>query len=155
MDRLWQDVRFAARSLSRAPGLTAVAIFTLAFGIGANTAVFSLVNTVLIRPLPYVDPDRLVMLFETRKGYDHGNVSTHEFVAWSKENRSFDRVAMFSYSSFTLTGRGEPLTVNARIVTADFFGVLGQRPLLGRIFRSGNDQPGAPQQVILSHSLLI
>ena len=64
MDRLWQDVRFAARSLSRAPALTAVAIFTLAFGIGANTAVFSLVNTVLIRPLPYVDPQRLVMLFE-------------------------------------------------------------------------------------------
>ena len=82
MDRLWQDVRFAARSLSRAPALTVVAIFTLAFGIGANTAVFSLVNTVLICPLPYVDPDRLVMLFETRRGDEHGNVSPHEYVAW-------------------------------------------------------------------------
>lgn len=153
MDRLWQDVRFAARSLSRAPALTAVAIFTLAFGIGANTAVFSLVNTVLIRPLPYVDPQRLLMLFETRRGYDHGNVSPHEFVAWSRESRSFERMAMFSYSSFTLSGRGEPVTVSARVVTADFFSVLGQSPILGRAFQAGDDQPGAPHQVILSHAL--
>src|SRR4029079_10266239 len=97
MDRLWQDVRFAARSLSRAPALTVVAIFTLAFGIGANTAVFSLVNTVLIRPLPYADPDRLVMVGETLRGDDHRNVSPHEYVAWARENRSFDQLAMFSY----------------------------------------------------------
>ena len=155
MDRLWQDMRFAARSLSRAPGLTAVAILTLAFGIGANTAVFSLVNTVLIRPLPYVDPDRLVMIFEKRRDYDHGNVSPHEFIAWSRESRSFDRMAMFNYSTFTLSGRGEPLTVSARLVTADFFGVLGQRPILGRAFQAGDDQPNAPHQVILSHSLWV
>src|SRR4029079_16841346 len=117
MDRLWQDVRFAARSLSRAPALTVVAIFTLAFGIGANTAVFSLVNTVLIRPLPYVDPQRLVMLFETRHGMDHGNAAPQQFLAWRLESRSFDSMAMFTYSGFTLTGRGEPLTVSARTVT--------------------------------------
>jgi len=153
MDRLWQDVRFAARSLSRAPALTVVAIFTLAFGIGANTAVFSLVNTVLIRPLPYVDPDRLVMVGETLRGDDHRNVSPHEYVAWARENRSFDQLAMFSYGSLTLSGRGEPSVVSSRVVTANFFDVLGQRPLLGRAFQAGDDQPGAPQQVILSHSL--
>jgi putative ABC transport system permease protein len=155
MDRLWLDIRFAARSLSRAPALTAVAIFTLAFGIGANTAVFSLVNTVLIRPLPYVDPARLVMLFETRRDSDHGNVSPHEYIAWARENRSFDHLAMFSYSSFTLSERGEPLTVSARIVTSNFFDVLGQRPILGRAFQTGDDQPGAPKQIILSHSIWI
>src|SRR4029077_19434440 len=98
MGRLWPGVRFPRRRPSRAPAPTAVAIFTLAFGIGANTAVFSLVNTVLIRPLPYVEPQRLVMLFETRHGMDQGNVSPHEFLAWSRESRSFDRMAMFTYS---------------------------------------------------------
>jgi putative ABC transport system permease protein len=97
MDRLWQDLRFATRTLTRSPALTAVAILTLALGIGANSAVFSLVNAVLIRPLPFVDPDRLVMVFEKAHGFDHGNVSGHEFVAWRRQNRSFERMAMFSY----------------------------------------------------------
>jgi hypothetical protein len=153
MDRLWLDVRFAARSLSRAPALAAVAIFTLAFGIGANTAVFSLVNTVLIRPLPFVDPDRLVMVTETLRGDQSRNVSPHEYVAWSRENRAFEQMTMFSYGSFTLSGRGEPTVVSSRIVTANFFDVLGQRPILGRAFQVGDDQPGAPRQVILSHGL--
>jgi putative ABC transport system permease protein len=153
MDRLWQDLRFATRTLTRSPALTAVAILTLALGIGANSAVFSLVNAVLIRPLPFVDPDRLVMVFEKAHGSDHGNVSGHEFVAWQRQSRSFDRMAMFSYVAFTLTGRGEPVTVSAQSVTADFFGVLGQRPLLGRSFQSGDDQPDAPSIVILGHAL--
>src|SRR6266571_2029843 len=101
MDRLSQDLRFAVRTLLRAPGLTIVAIATLALAIGANSAVFSLVNTVLLRPLPFADPDRLVILFERNRATDHGNVSAHEFVAWRRDARSFDRMAMYSYSGFT------------------------------------------------------
>ena len=96
MDGLRQDLRFALRTLARTPGFAAVAILTLAFGIGANSAVFSLVNTVLIRPLPFVEPDRLVMIFERANGFDHGNVSGHEFVAWRDESHSFDGLTLMS-----------------------------------------------------------
>lgn len=153
MDHLRQDVKFALRTLSRAPMLTAIAIATLALAIGANSAVFSLVNTVLIRPLPYVDPDRLVIVFENAHGSDHGNVSGHEYVAWRDQNRSFDALTLFNYAGFTLTGRGEPLSVNAQNVTAQFFDVMRQRPLLGRVFQKGDDRPGAPRVAILSHSI--
>jgi putative ABC transport system permease protein len=155
MDHLWQDLRFATRTLMRSPALTTVAILTLALGIGANSSVFSLVDAVLFRPLPFVDPDRLVMIYEKAHGFDHGNVSGHEFVAWRKQNRSFDRMAMYSYAGLTLTGHGEPLTVNAQSVTADFFDVLRQRPVLGRAFQTGDDQPDAPPTVVLAHSLWI
>jgi putative ABC transport system permease protein len=153
MDRLWQDLRFAVRTLLRTPGLAIVAIATLALGIGANTAVFSLVNTVLLRPLPFADPDRLVMLFERSRATDHGSVSAHEFVAWRRDARSFDAMAMYAYSGFTLTGRGEPITVSARVVTADFFNVLGQRPILGRTFGPLDDAPEAPRLVVLGHAV--
>src|SRR3954462_9273229 len=116
MDQLWQDIRFAVRSLARARGFTVVAILTLAFGIGANTAVFSLVNAVLIRPLPFADPDRLVMLFEERTGDPGRNVSGHEFVAWRERSHSFERMATFSYAGFTLTSAGEPTTITAQTV---------------------------------------
>ena len=147
------DLRFAARTLLRSPALTAVAIATLALGIGANCAVFALVNSVLLRPLPYADPNRLVMVFERAQGFDHGNVSGHEFVAWRDQNRSFDHLAMLAYAGFTLTGRGEPLTVSARSVSADFFAVVGQRPLIGRLFQPGDDQPGAARLVVLGNAL--
>src|SRR6187455_220562 len=121
MDQLWQDVRFAARSLSRARGLSLVAVLTFALGIGANTAVFSLVNAVLIRPLPFADPDKLVMVSEQRANGEKHNVSGHEFVAWRAGTTSFERMAMYSYAGFTLTGVGEPTTVTAQTVTAEFF----------------------------------
>jgi putative ABC transport system permease protein len=153
MQRLWQDVHFAIRSLRRAAGLTAIAVATLAIGIGANSVVFSLVNTVLLRPLPFADPDRLVFLFERDRGTDHGNVSAHEFVAWRRDAHSFDGMAMFTYAGFTLTGRGEAVSVSARTVTANFFDVLGQRPILGRTFKPGDDAPGSAPLVVLGHSL--
>src|SRR5215468_2169452 len=121
MDRLWQDIRFAVRTLARAPGLTIVAVLTLAFGIGANSAVFSLINTVLIRPLPFHEPDRLALVFEMRDAYGRANVSAHEYIAWRDQNRSFDGLAMFNYSGRTLTGHGDPVTLVAEAVTANFF----------------------------------
>ena len=153
MQRLWQDIRFSARTLWRTPALSATAIATLALGIGANSVVFSLVNTVLLRPLPFAEPDRLYFLFEKSRGAEHGDISAHEFVAWQRDTRSFDGVAMFAYGGDTLSGRGEALSVNERIVTANFFDVLGQRPMFGRVFKAGEDAPGAPPLVVLGHSL--
>jgi putative ABC transport system permease protein len=147
------DIRFAIRSLARAPGLTVVAILTLALGIGANSAVFSLVDAVLIRPLPFVQPDRLVVLYEMREGFGRANVSAHEYVAWREQNRSFDGLAMYNYRGSTLTGAGEPAQLKAQTVTANFFDVLGGRPIVGRTFRPGEDQPGAAPVVLLGRSV--
>ena len=152
MRRFWQDIRFAVRTLARTPALTATAVVTLALGIGANSVVFALINTVLLRPLPFGDPDRLYFLFEKARGTEHGDVSAHEYVAWRRAH-AFDGMAMFSYAGFTLTGRGEPTPVSARTVTANFFDVLGQRPFLGREFKPGDDGPGAAPVVILGHAL--
>src|SRR3954468_4125966 len=153
MEQLSQDLRFAARTLARAPGLTIVAVLTLAFGIGANSAVFSLVNTVLLRPLPFTDPSRLALVFEMRDGYGRANLSAHEYMALREENRSFEGLAMFNYSGRTLTGRGDPIALSAQTVTANFFDVLGQRPIIGRTFRPGEDQPGAARVVLLGRSI--
>jgi putative ABC transport system permease protein len=153
MQRLWQDLRFSARTLWRTPTLTATAIATLALGIGANSVVFSLVNTVLLRPLPFAEPDRLYFLFEKSRGTEHGDVSAHEFVAWRRDTHTFDGLAMFTYGGATLTGRGEALSVSERIVTANFFEVFGQRPILGRVFKAGEDASESPPLVVLSHSL--
>jgi putative ABC transport system permease protein len=152
MDALWQDLRFAIRTLSRAPGLVLVATLTLALGIGANSAAFSLVNAILLRPLPFADPERLVVIFERSRGFDHGAVSTHEFVAWRAENRSFDDIAMYGYTGFTLTGTAEPTSVKAQITTANFFDVLGRRAIVGRTFGKGEDASGANAVAILGHA---
>jgi putative ABC transport system permease protein len=149
VDALWQDLRFALRTLSRAPGLVVAAIGTLALGIGANSASFSLVNAILLRPLPFAEPERLVMVFENARGFDHVPVSAHEFVAWRDENQSFVDLAMYGYVDYTLTGSGEPATVKGQMVTASFFDVLGRRALLGRTFSKGDDAPAAAKVAVL------
>src|SRR5213083_561995 len=110
METLLQDLRFAIRLLLRSPGFTVVAAITLALGIGANTAIFSVVNAVLLRPLPYKDSDRLVLLWErfTRLGLDRVVVSASEFSDYRNETQSFEQIAAFDYASFNLTGRDEP-----------------------------------------------
>jgi putative ABC transport system permease protein len=149
MDALWQDLRFAARMLARTPGLVVVAVLTLALGIGANSAAFSLVDAILLRPLPFADPDRLVMLYEQVRGFDHGGVSPHEFAAWRAENHSLRDAAMFGYAAYTFTGVGEPATIKAENVTASFFDVLGRRPIVGRTFNAGDDASSAPRLAVL------
>src|SRR6185369_16800069 len=145
--------RFAARSLARTPGLTTVAILTLAFGIGANSAVFSLVNAVILRPLPFAEPDRLAAIFERRDGADHLTVSGHEYVAWRDQTHAFDGITMYGNLGFTLTGRGDPVTVSAQSVATNFFDVLGVRPLLGRGFRPSDDQENGARVAIIGRSL--
>jgi putative ABC transport system permease protein len=155
MDALWQDLRFAARTLGRAPALVAVAIGTLALGIGANSAAFTLVNAILLRPLPFAEPDRLAMIFESARGFDHGAVSAHEFVAWRAANQSFDDLTMFAYASYTLTRSGEPASVRAEVVSASFFDVLGRRAVIGRTFAANEDAPASPRLAVLGHAFWV
>ncbi|MGH7469240.1 MAG: ABC transporter permease [Longimicrobiales bacterium] len=153
MSNLWQDLRYGMRMLSRKPGLTIVAVLTLALGIGANTSIFSLINAVLLRPLPFAEPDRLIVVHERNAEGNQNTVGGHEFAAWRAQNHALERLALYGYSSFNLTGGGEPELLNAMHVSADFFAVLRERPLAGRLIGTGDDETGAPRIVVLSHQL--
>lgn len=153
IDNLIRDVRYALRTLARSPGFTLVALLALALGIGANTAVFSVVNGVLLRPLPYADPDRLVTIFTSRPHSERGNASLAEFLDWKAASHSFETLDAVDRSRFTLTGDGEAVQIIGLSVTASFFETLKARPLLGRTFASGEDQPGRDLTVVLSEHL--
>jgi len=149
MHTLLPDLKHALRGLKQARGFSAMAIGTLALGIAAATAVFSLIDAVLLRPLPFAAPDRLVSLHE-RRGAWVGPLSAHELVAWRERNRVFEGIGTYLYSQFTMTGTGEPATVRALLVSANYFDVLGTSARLGRTFANGEDQAGANRIVILS-----
>jgi putative ABC transport system permease protein len=155
LQTLWQDVRFGARTLVKNPGFTAVAVIALALGVGANSAIFSVVNTVLLRPLPYKDPGRLVMVWE--KGntdeFPINSTSAANFIDWRDQNQVFEGVTVMGRASFNLTGVGEPVRVDGRRVSANLFRLLGVEPQLGRAFLPEEDDPGAIRVVILSHGL--
>ena len=154
MATLWQDLRYGLRMLGKSPGFTAVAVLTLALGIGANTAIFSVVNAVLLRPLPYRNPDRLVRVWETRpqQNFNRTFVSEGEYLAW-REARSFENVALLDSLSFNLAGGGEPERVVAARVTADFFSMVGVAPLPGRVFSRDEEEPGRNEVALLSYGL--
>jgi putative ABC transport system permease protein len=155
MNAIRQDLTYALRLLIRQPGVTFIAILTLALGIGANTAIFSAVNAVLLRPLPYANADRLVMVFEKRQaeGVLDNVVSPTDFLDWSKMNGAFDRIAAMSAERADLTGAGEPVRLSAGAVSPPFFNVLGVQPALGRTFRAEEAIVGQHRVVILSHDL--
>jgi putative ABC transport system permease protein len=155
MNNLIQDVRYGIRMLLKSPGFTGVAILTLALGIGANTSIFSLINAVLLRPLPFEEPDRLVMVWERRSNSGETNipVSGHEFIGWRERSRAFESLAIIQPDVLILTGRGEPETLNVWRVSADFFSVLGVQPLLGRTFLTGEDQAGSNKIAVLKEGL--
>lgn len=152
---IWQDVRFGARMLWKRPGFTTVAVLTLALGIGANTAIFSLVSAVLLKPLPFPEPERLVMLWEdaTSIGFPQNTPAPANFVDWKAQTQSFEGMAAVLYTSFNLTGYGEPQKVNGNAVSAELFPLLGVRPALGRGFTHEEEKPGSDKVVILSHGL--
>ncbi|CAN5539433.1 ABC transporter permease [soil metagenome] len=146
MDMLLQDLRFTARTLLKNRGFALVAVLTLALGIGANTAIFSVVNAVLLRPLPYAEPERLVAV---RPG-----VMVGEYLLLREENRAFQDVAMYREGvGFNLSGDGEPERLTGASASTNLFTTLGAAPLLGRTFLPGEDQPGEDRVVILSHGL--
>ena len=155
LDRLRQDVRFALRQLRRSPGFALAAILTLALGIGANTALFSVVHAVLLKPLPYADAGRLLELRERNGPQDtHGMVVTFgNFAAWQERARSFESFAAWAYGAYTLTGTGEPRRLPALVVNADYFKTLYIQPSAGRYFAPRDDDPGAPHVAVLSHAL--
>ncbi|MDR3676953.1 MAG: ABC transporter permease [Acidobacteriota bacterium] len=153
MSLLVQDVRFGLRMLAKNPGFTSVAVLTLALGIGANTAIFSVVNAVLLRPLPYADADRLVKLDETNARLDHMSVAYLDFRDWQRENHSFTQAAAFVEDHLVLTLTEGAEYVPSRYASADFFSVLGVQLALGRAFLPEEDQQGGRPVVIISHQL--
>jgi putative ABC transport system permease protein len=155
VDAVLQDVRYALRSLGRARGFTAVVVVTLALGIGVNTAVFSILNAVLLRPLPFPEPDRIVRLFHvppqaTFPGMARFPLSPANFFDWQREARAFEGMALYRGRSFTLVGQDEPRAILAAAVGAGFFEILQARPELGRLFRADEDAPAA-RVVVVSH----
>src|SRR5215216_370435 len=144
MSTLIQDLRYGARIMFKHPGFTLVAVITLALGIGANTAIFSLVNSILLRPLPFRDPDRLVRMLQAspKLGLPSWGVSQADFAAYREQNRSFESIALYNSGGINLTGEGEPERLPIANVTADFFKVLGVNPILGRTFQQGEDAAG-------------
>ena len=155
METLWQDLRYGLRGLRRRPGFAAAAVRSLALGIGANTAVFSLVQAVLLRPLPFHEPERLVMVWEEASfaGFPRNTPAPANYADWKAQNQVFDGMAALSWADFNLTGDGEPEKVSAHAVTADFFPLLGVNPALGRTFRPEEDRPEGARVVMLSHGL--
>ena len=152
---LLHDLRYAARLQRKNPGFTIVAVIALALGIGANTAIFSVVNTVLLRPLPYKDPERLVMVWEdaSRHGYPRDTPAAGNYVDWRDQNQVFEGMAAIADTSFNLTGSGEPERLEGRRVSVNLFPLLGVEPQIGRVFTAAEDQPGAQRVVLLSYGL--
>ena len=149
---LIQDLRYGARMLLKHPGVTAIAVLTLALGIGANTAIFSVVNAVLLNPLPYKEPDRLVSLWEKVPTHGRWRASPANFFDWKKQNTVFQDVAAFSQSSMTLTGDGEPEQLVGTRVSSGYFSVVGVEPQLGRAFVPEEHEVGKGSVVILGHA---
>ena len=155
MRTLLQDLRFAARTLRSTPVFTVVVLATIALGIGANTAIFSVVNAVLLRPLPYVKPERLVAVYQTRpsQNVSASGLSYLNYSDWATQVRSFEGLGAIRMHDFTLTGQGEPALVAAGTVTSNVFPLLGSAPLLGRGLVASDDAPDAPPVVVLTEKI--
>ena len=152
MNSIWADVRYAVRILAKNRGFAALAILTIALGIGANTAIFSVINSVLLRPLPFRSPGRLVRVFTTRESAELFPVSGEDYFDWEARNRAFDGMTLFTGpQDYNASGAGEPETISASRTQANFFSVLGVTPLLGREFEKGEDAPGATHVAVLSY----
>jgi len=157
METVLKDVRYGVRSLLKTPAFTAVALVVLALAIGANTAIFTVVNGVLLRPLPYPDSERLVMLWETNPrfqiGIDTLPVAAGDFVDWREQNNSFEQVCAFGATHLNLNGVGEPERISAASVSPSFFRLMKVQPKLGRFFQDEDEEPGKDRVVVISYAL--
>ncbi|HEX7174993.1 MAG TPA: ABC transporter permease [Pyrinomonadaceae bacterium] len=155
VETFWQDIRYGVRSLLKQPGFAAVAVLTVALGVGANSTIFSFVNGVLLRPLPYREPGRLVLLDETapKRGVNAMGVSFPNFEDWREQNRVFEDIAAYNAGSYTLVGDGEPEQMRGARVSSGLFEILGVAPTMGRTIRAEEDRPDNDTVVILGHGL--
>src|SRR6266498_3742436 len=153
MRTIWQDLRYGARMLLKNPGFTLIAVVTLGLGIGANTAIFSVVNAVLLRPLPYEESERLVFLSERSQQLEGMSISWPNYVDWRKSNHVFEKIGVYNGGSYNLTGSGEPERLEAGQISADLFAALRVNAALGRVFTNEEDRPGAEPVVLLGHAL--
>ena len=153
MDTIFKDLRYAFRILLKSPLLTSVAVLTLALGIGANTAIFSVLNAVVLRPLPYKEPDRLVAVWETIAGNDKRSAAPGNFTSWREQNKTFSDMAATFYGNFNLTGNGDPERINGATVTSNLMSTLGVAPHLGRTFQPDDDQHQDQRLAIISDGL--
>lgn len=153
MQTLWQDIRFGSRMLLKTPGVTAIVILALALGIGANTAIFTVVNSVLLRPLPYENSDRLVFLNEKSAVMDEMSISYPNFTDWRNQNHIFEKMGVYNRNSYTLTGMGDAERILAAQASADLFAALRVNAGWGRLFTNDEDKPGGPPVVVLSYAL--
>ena len=153
MDRFWQDLKYGVRMLARSPSFTAIAILTLALGIGANTILFSVVNGVLLKPLPYLQPDKLVVLSESTPQFDSSSISYPNFLDWQRNNSTFSSIAAYRSGDFTITGAGETERVRVGMVSSNFFSVLGVNMATGRAFVPEEDRLGAAPVMVISAGL--
>ena len=155
MEMFWQDIRYGVRMLLKAPSISIVATIALALGIGANTAIFSVVNAVLLRPLPFANSEGLMNVWETDsvRGYKRGSASYPNFADWREQNHVFERMSSYYTNNFILTGRGDSTRLQGAVVNADLFPLLRATPMLGRGFLPEEDQPEKGQVVVLSQEL--
>ena len=153
MNDLFQDLRYAVRQMGKARGFTVVAVLTLALGIGANTTIFSVVNGVLVNPLPFPNSDRLVSMFQDKPDFSRESLSYPNFLDWQRENRSFEAMAAYRWADGSITGSGPAESVYARHVSATFFPILGVKPILGRNFSADEDRRGANPTALISERL--
>ena len=151
MENLIQDIRYGIRMLLKSPGVSVVATIALALGIGANTAIFSVVNAVLLKPLPFPNSDSLMAIFETdqQRGQLRGTYSYPNFFDLRTQNTVFEHVAAYHDSDFISTGNGEPARLHGAVVSADLFPLLGIPPILGRTFLPDEDKPSDKGKVVI------
>src|SRR5229473_4376551 len=153
MNTLWQDIRYAVRMMAKNWSVTAIVVVVLALGIGANAAIFSVVNAALLRPLPYADPDKLVRLSEDSPNVPQMSISYPNLLDWREQNKVFSGIAGMQFRSLNLTGTAEPERLAGRAVSAELFDVLGVKPAVGRSFATAEDQPGADPVCMISNGL--
>ena len=149
IETLSQDLRFALRQLRKAPGFTAVVVITLALGIGVNTALFSIVNTVLLHPIDLPQPNELVAVDASKPNFEQGSISYPNFRDWQRDNRSFSGLAIYRHMGYVMTGTGESERVRGNLISANFFDVLGVKPVVGRLLAPGEDEVGRAPLIIL------
>ncbi|HVG39303.1 MAG TPA: ABC transporter permease, partial [Pyrinomonadaceae bacterium] len=154
MNALWHDLRYGARMMRQRPGFTFIAVLVLALGVGANTAIFSVVNAVLLRPLPVKDAERVVVPVSTNpeRGFDSASVSYGDFLDWQREE-VFERVAVYQFRDYDLTQSGEPERVRGLAASGDFFSILGTQPMLGRVLAPDDYAAGGADVAVISEGL--